>query len=147
MKTRFLKVLSIVFLSLSAISCGALIKSIERGSQPHSAPLVVGDSQRINGVVYQTINSHQALVELNSSSYDRLLVYVVTPSSCKEYFFDKLAIRGVFIFLGTHQYQTVNREYDQFKTVPVFVEKRYYIQGMEWDDRLERIEMPETSEI
>ena len=86
-------------------------------------------------------------MELNSSSYDRLLVYVVTPSSCKEYFFDKLAIRGVFIFLGTHQYQTVNREYDQFKTVPVFVEKRYYIQGMEWDDRLERIEMPDTSEI
>ena len=113
----------------------------------------LGSSKRIIGEVFQTISNHQALVDVKSLEFkvydyiNRPLVYIVTPSDSKEYFFDKLSINGSYIFIGTHKYKTVNRDYDQYKTVPVFVEKKYYVKGMEWNDWYERIDIPDASEI
>ena len=147
MKTRLFRVLSISLVLLSLFSCGTVRKVQE---YTPSRGYELGSSKRLNGHVFQTINNHQALVELTAldnkpySSYDKPLVYIVTPSSSKEYYFDKLAIRGVYYFIGTHRYKTVNKDFDQFKTVPVFVEKKYYVEGMEWNDWYERIDTPAT---
>lgn len=144
MKTSFLKVLAAALFSVVLVSCGSVKKSHEfspsRGFQ-------LGSSKWINGEVFQTINKHQALVSLYSSSVDRPLVYIVMPDSSKEYYFDKLAIRGDYIFIGTHQYKTVNRDFDQFKTVPVFISKKFYVPGMEWDDWYEKIKTTEPTSI
>lgn len=148
------KILMTIFVALSVLSCGVSQNS-ERSmpSTSRSSGYELGSNKRLYGQVFQTINNHQALAEISSLDYksyrsiDKLLVYVVTPSGCKEYFFDKLTIDGNYIFIGTHKYKTVNRDFDQYKTVPVFVEKRYYIKGMEWNDWYERIDTPEVSEI
>lgn len=144
MKTRILKFMSAALLFLAFVSCGAVKKA---GEYTPSKSYELGSTKWINGQVFQTINNHQALVEIKTSSYDRPLIFIVTPNNSKEYFFDNLDIRGQYVFIGTHRYKTVNRDFDQYKTVPVFIEKKYYKDGMEWDDWYERITEPETTNI
>ncbi len=148
------RILTTLFAALSVLSCGTL-QNTERNmpTTNRGDRYVLGSNKRIIGTVFQTISNHQALVEVKSLDQkvfdlsDRLLIYMVAPSDCKEYFFDKLAIKGNYIFIGTHTYQTVNRDFDEFKTVPVFIEKKYYIKGMEWNDRDKRIDTPDALEI
>lgn len=124
MKT--LKLISITVLLFALASCG-ITSSV--GSLSLSGKYEIGSKKWISGYVFQTINKHEALVETGDVD-----VYIVTPSNSKEFLFDELQVGAYYIFVGTHQYKTVNKEFVQYKTVPVFVEKRYYIKGMEWDD-------------
>lgn len=148
------RILTALFAALSVLSCGTF-QNTERNmpTTNRSGGYELGSSKKISGTVFQTITNHQALVDVKSIDYkpydlsERPLVYIVSPSDCKEYFFDKLAINGNYIFIGTHKYKTVNRDFDQFKTVPVFIEKKYYVKGMEWNDWYETINTPDASEI
>lgn len=133
----FKKLLVTLFVTLSVISCGTAYNtesSITNGNYE------IGSTKYLSGKVFQTITRHQALVELSNGP----LVYVVTPSDCEEYLFDDLSIKGYYIFIGTHKYKTIKKDYDLYKTVPVFIHKDYYIKGMEWNDWYEKIDTFES---
>ena len=117
---RIIKFLPILLL-LVFYSCGTATKA--------TYGFKIGDSKRIYGKVFQTIDRHQALVENND-----ILVYVITPADCKVFFYDNMMVRGNFVFIGTYRYKTAVKEYDKYKTVPVFIEKKYYYPGLEWSE-------------
>lgn len=142
MKT-VLRIISAICISLAFVSCGTInsVPVNNTSTSSSSNGYVLGSGKWLRGTVFQTISKHQALVQIptSSSSYDKMMVLVVTPDSSKEYFFDDLAINGQYIFIGTCKYQT-KAEFS--KTVPVYIEKKYYVEGMEWDDWLAKIKTP-----
>lgn len=99
----------------------------------------MGSTKRLSGKVFQTINQRQALVKINTQSYETILVLLVLPENSKEYLFDDLAVEGQYVFIGTYKYTTNS---GMQKTVPVYVEKKNYVPGMEWDDLFKRIKTP-----
>lgn len=138
MRARLLRALSIVLLSLSALSCGTSYTYLNSYSNQGYS---LGDGRRISGKVFQTVTNYQAIVRVNTSSYDYLLVYIVKPYNSTGYFFDDMIINGNYIFIGTETYKTRN---DMYKTVPVFVEEQSYVEGMVWNDVYERIDIRQS---
>lgn len=124
----------VVFLGLCLVSCGVSISSRRSGDSSYKT----GKTMFLSGKVLQTLDQHHALVSLvKSNRADGVMpsstVFVVKPVDCDNYFFDGLPIRGNYVFIGIFQYKNVKKEY---RTIPVFIEAKYYIEGMEWNRRL-----------
>lgn len=127
------------FMALAFVSCGTMNTASTNYSTSTSSGYELGSTRRLSGKVIQTISRHQALVWINTQSYEATLVFLVLPDDSKEYLFDDLGINGYYVFIGTYRYTT---NADTQKTVPVYVEKKNYVSGMEWDDLFKRIKTP-----
>lgn len=138
---RVLTILCTIIVSLAIIACGTInsVPANNTSTKSTTNDNVLGRVKMISGTVFQTYDRHQALVRITTSSSTLALVLVVMPDSSNEFFYDDLAINGQHIFIGTHTYKTKG---DYYKTVPVYIKKKYYVEGMEWDDLLGRISTP-----
>ena len=126
-------------MALAFVSCGTMNTAGTNYSTSTGGGYELGSTRRLSGKVFQTISRHQALVWINTQSYEATLVFLVLPDDSKEYLFDDLGINGYYVFIGTYRYTT---NADTQKTVPVYVEKKNYVSGMEWDDLFKRIKTP-----
>ena len=126
-------------MTLAFVSCGTMNTASTNYSTSTSSGYELGSTKRLSGKVFQTINQRQALVKINTQSYETILVLLVLPENSKEYLFDDLAVEGQYVFIGTYKYTTNS---GMQKTVPVYVEKKNYVPGMEWDDLFKRIKTP-----
>lgn len=125
----------VAFWGLCLVSCGVSRSSGRSGDSSYKT----GKTMFLSGKVLQTLDQRHALVSLarvgmaGGAMSEASTVFVLKPEDCDSFFFDGLRVRGNYVFIGIFQYRNARKEY---RTIPVFIEAKYYIEGMEWNRRL-----------